>query len=198
MKQEVNFLPLIEQRRQPLDALQMVAVVGAVALLLGLVSIWDGYRAGQLEAEVDALSQRQAEANQQVQEVSAELSAARAEADEDPVVASLRAELERRRATLSALDYSDPARPGFSPHLAGLARRAGDDIWLDRILLRDGGQRMHLVGHALDPERIPEFIAALRDEDVYGGKRFQRLAIDRTHRDRVRFELATRPEEAEE
>lgn len=191
MKQEVNFLPLIQRRRQPLEGPQIALAVAGLVVLLLVLTVWDHVRANQLQAEVEALTERQTLANRQVQQLSGELAAARKELEEDPTVTSLRAELERRRATLAALSRSDAVQRGFSPHLEGLARRAGEGVWLQHISLRQGGQRLYLQGNALVPERVPEFIAALRAESIYAGTRFRRLAIDRTESGWVRFELAT-------
>lgn len=193
MRQEVNFLPLVRRRRQPLEADQIAALLGVLVVVLGLWSGWDRWQLHRMQEALDGLQARQATLTEEVQSISSELSTSREAEGEDPAVSNLRSELDRRRMTLAALDRSSPENAGFVRELEGLARQTLSGVWLERIEITARGERIHLLGNARHPEQIPEFIAALRSEEVFSGQRFRRLALTRTDAGWMRFDLATVP-----
>ncbi len=91
-------------------------------------------------------------------------------------------------------------REGFSEHLLGLARQRVDAVWLMRIQITAGGSSMALVGRALSPEAVPQFIEELAPEPAYVGREFQTLLLQvpETGPPVIDFALSTEREQGAE
>jgi len=194
--QHVNlYQEQFRRRRDPLDAHHLLLWLVVVAAGLALVSGGMAWRLQEDQARFDRLEGRKAAASDRLDELRTRLADARAAAGPDAAVARLRAELAAKRRLLDYLRSGPLARRGgFSPYLRGLARRKIDGLWLKRIELDDGGSRLRLDGHAANPDRIPQLIDRLGQEDAYAGQVFRTLDIERPKdaSGRVDFVLASR------
>lgn len=169
------------ERRDPFSARSLGAALLVAVLVLAGVSVWLGFAAERAAEQRAAAEQSRDGVEQQVLAMRSRLEARTAE---DAAVASeparLRTELTAKRRLMNYLEGGPLARrDGFSPHLAGLARRVVDDLWFDRIVLERGGDRLQFEGHALQAAHVPQMIAALGEEPVYAGHAFRSLVIQR-------------------
>lgn len=169
-------------RREPWRARVLAAVLGLLLVVLAGVSAWLQYEAGQAEARLAAAEQRRDRAEQQVLALRSELEQIEAgEAVQADLPSRLRAELAAKRRLMDYLEQGPLARrDGFSGHLQGLARRVVDDLWFDRIVLEQGGDRLRFEGHSLEAAHVPRMIAALGEEAVFAGHAFRSLVIERS------------------
>lgn len=200
MNQQINLYRDPSKRpRKPVDSLHILMAIAALAIVLASWTGWSLWQAAELEREAEHLAGERDVLDQRVAELTADLGALR-DARPDPAeIERLRAELEAKRNLFDYLrDGPLAERTGFSGHIEGLARRVVDDLWLSRIRLTEGGRKLRLNGHALDPRRVPEFIGALGEESSYAGHTFRRLDMRRPEDNpsRLDFEVASEPETA--
>ena len=77
-------------------------------------------------------------------------------------IARARARLTARRAALAVLaNHRYGNRHGFSPVLVALGRAVVPGLWLTRIAIRRGGERVLLAGRAVRAEAVPAYVARL-------------------------------------
>ncbi len=166
----------------------LVAALGAYAGFLGFSVYRDG-------ARVDELATRE-------RTLEGELAAARAEAlpggeagAPGPDLDALRAHRDARLALLRDLGQRAPGdSPRFSSLLVGLARQDLENVWLERIEFADAGESIALAGRTLRAEDVPSFLRGLREEQVFAGRKFRTLEIERpaAAEPGLRFRVATR------
>jgi len=82
--------------------------------------------------------------------------------------------------------------------LEGLARYPLKGVWLRRVSLLQGGEKVRLTGSTLSPEKVPEYLQLLGEKNIFGGQVFARLKLNRLENkgNRVDFELDSVMEEA--
>ena len=137
----------------------------------------------QLGAEVDVLAKRAAAWT------------------EDPELAAgverLEAELQSKSRLQQALSNEAAGTPqGFSPFLLGLARKPVSGVWLKKIAIQAGGQRLSLEGSATTPKAVPEFLEAMGSEPAFTGREFKsfHLELGQAKSPVINFSLKTEPE----
>ncbi len=81
---------------------------------------------------------------------------------------------------LAFLEGGAIGRPeGFSRHLAALARRELDGLWLTRITVTAPDSRVALTGRAVRPDLVPAYLKALAGERAFDGMRFNQFLMER-------------------
>ncbi len=169
-------------------------------LALGLAAI-SGFQAWQVRQVEDRLATVDAERETASERLAALQAQLQDQPSEEARSQRLRNELAAKRALLDYLEEGAFAeRAGFSGYLDGLAEYIIDGVWLSRIELAAGGDRLQLDGHAVEPHRVPALITALGQASAYDGRSFRRLAIDRPEDAdwRVDFALTSGPPEDRE
>ena len=83
--------------------------------------------------------------------------------------------------------------------LDGLARYRHPGVWLQRIALLHGGHEVELVGTAIKPEQVPEYLQLLGDKEIFAGKVFNHLQLSRLDdsAEQVEFTLTSTAEVGE-
>ncbi|MGQ9369546.1 PilN domain-containing protein [Azospirillum sp. ST 5-10] len=130
----------------------------AVLAVPPLLNVW---RAGRLDARIDALGERAA------------------------LALRLQEELERRRGAASDLDARKAAAPLALAVVAELSARLPDGVWLDELRLAAG--EAHLTGYA---PAAAELIALLDASPLLEGVRFETAVVQDPVRRRERFRIA--------
>ena len=184
--------------RKPADSVHIALAAVATLLVLAGLTAHGWWQAVGLEDEVARTEARHDALEARVAELTDEVAAARDDAVDPERAESLRAELDAKQELFDYLEEGPLAeRPGFSAHVAGLARRTVDDLWLSQIRLTQGGERIFLRGHTLSPERVPELMSALGAEPAYAGHSFRKLALNRAEEDaeHIDFRIASEPED---
>ncbi len=194
MTQQINlYLDEFRQRTDPLDAKHIG--VGVIVLLVILAAVSAGlvWQAREVEARVAELERERATAQAELSRRQERLQALQAEQDNDEELRRLRAELAAKQRLADYLESGRfGTRGGFSTYLEALARNRVANLWLARVELRSGGNRLRVAGHALDPETVPSFLSGLADQEPFSGYRFRTMRIDRADEgDRLDFLLAS-------
>lgn len=199
MNQQVNlYQPALFERHVPLSARTM-AVVLAVVLVFGLAagafSLW---RVSALKFDLARLQEREASAVEQVAEFQRRYPPRTA----DPaLVRKVERMLGDRQARLALLELLTDGRPGnsrgFSGHLEGLARETLATVWLRRIRLGAGGDRLLLEGSTTSAADVPLYLQRLTRQQDYAGREFEHLQLSRSeeHPQIIDFLLQTVPED---
>lgn len=183
----------IKPRRDRFDTRRLALLLALLAFGLAAIGGFQAWQLRQAEAQLASVNAEREAASEQVAQLQARLED---EPGRDARTQRLRNELAAKRALLDYLQEGAFAeRAGFSGYLDGLAEHIVEGVWLNRIVLAAGGDRLQLDGHALEPERVPALITALGQASAYEGRNFRRLAIDRPEDAdwRVDFVLASGP-----
>lgn len=194
MTQQINlYLDEFRSRTDPLDAKHIG--IGAIVLLVILAALSAGlvWQARGVEARVAELERERDTAQAELTRKQQRLQSLQAEQDDDEQLRRLRAELAAKQRLADFLESGRfGTRSGFSGYLQALARNRVEDLWLARVELHGGGNRLRVTGHALDPETVPAFLSGLADQESFSGYRFRTVRIDRTdEEDRLDFLLAS-------
>jgi hypothetical protein len=191
MVQRINlYQERFRHRRDYTDARHLGAGLLLVALVLAGVSGFMAWRAQNAQARATDLAEQRDAVQQQLTTVRGEVEQARAAREPSAEQAGLRAELAAKKRLMAYLKRGPLAnRDGFSAHLAGLARRQVDDLWLRRIALKAGGTSLQLAGSTLGPEQVPAFIGRLAETPAFQGHTFRTLRIERAEKDATRLDF---------
>lgn len=88
-------------------------------------------------------------------------------------------------------------RTGFSGYLEGLARQVERGVWLTEIEIAQAGGYLALQGSVTQPELVPQLLQKLRDEEVFRGKAFEVMDLNRPDAEQGRIDFALLTKEGE-
>lgn len=199
--QDVNLLATPVRKRPARPTARQLGVVMLAVALVGMgAGLWYQHRHNAAEHAVRML-------NAEIDELILSLEERSYSLAERNAAPALVAELQRREREAEdksrVLDLlsgeSVGNTEGFSGHLAALGRRHPRDLWLDRIVIGDGGRRLALRGLTLDADLVPRFLHELQREPGLAGTAFASftLAGDDEAPGPMRFALATACEAGE-
>lgn len=193
--QNINLFQTQAPQRSGPQPVLMGLGAALVVLLALLHAAWTGWQLSEAE-QAAAQAEQQAQAGEATL---AELSGA-ALPQPDPTLpgqlAGQQASNDRLARVAEYLEVLDAQRSGgFVPVLQGLAERhppAG--LWLTRIVLDDGGQRLSLEGLAQRQALLPAYLHSLGQHPAFGGRTFGQFDVTREDSGLLRFELSSRAE----
>lgn len=196
MEQQVNlFQPIFRTPRTVFSLRAILLVLGVLLIGLMLLTLATDWQHGVLERERVQLESRRAQATQRLQSLSSNLGPR----EQDPGLAAqverLQAIRQQKLESLQVLSQGglDDA-VGFASYLDGLAQRRVRGLWLDDIVIDNGGRDLTLAGQTFHEALVPAYVLLLADEPVYEGKQFAELRLDKrgTAEGNFRFVLSTR------
>jgi Tfp pilus assembly protein PilN len=179
--QQVNlYQPIFRRQRQVFSALAMLQSTGVVALALLLIYAYGLWQVISLEGEAVQLEGREKAYATQLASLDPTSSQQR-RADIERQVAELNARLVEQQKLVEVL-RAQPlgGTAGFSAHLAALARRHIDGLWLTKVRIQGAGHALDLVGKTLRPDLVPDYLVNLGKEDALAGQKFGELKIERS------------------
>lgn len=179
--QQINLYQSILHKKQDRFAPAVLARYGvmvvAVLVVISAVLTWQYYSAS---SEIDQLKLSQQGLLQDVQKISAELSAI---SDDSVLLASIKKkeqELANRQNVLQVLSGKHFGNAkGFANHFVGLARQHIDGIWLTSLHIHSGGTRLNLSGSTYTPENVPKYLQKLSEEPDFRGLEFKTFLMER-------------------
>lgn len=188
MRQQVNLLPEeLKRKREWLMAGQLAGVWVGFAALLVVFSGWDGavlWQLGSEKATKDAQWQQIRDANNQL---SAQFSNELDPTLKDEVAALRKEQAENQR--LAQLLVGQRVGRGFAPYLTDLAQIKVNGVWLENIVLSDGGAQIELRGQTLRAGNVPKFIQSLTVGDAFNGHQFDGFELTADDDGRLRFAI---------
>lgn len=185
MRQEINlYRDDLRPQQLVLPARMMLALTGALALVLVLLWAATAARVWSGEAELAALRERQAAQREQIMQLTEQL----AQRVKSPVleqqVRRLERDLDLKRQLLAVVSGESQGNTGgFSAQLAGLGRHQRDGLWFTHIGFSRGGAGLRLEGSTLDARLLPAYLQDLAAEPAYLGKEFSTFWMRRAETD---------------
>lgn len=171
MSQQINLIsPLLLKKRYAFGLREMALGLG---LILAGALAWAGvlhYQAGTLETRAAQQEARQAEAQQELDELAATatrpasaLLAARVKATQ--------AQVAQREVLLASIGGTiEHTSTGFSPRLRALAHSSTDGVWLNGFTLAQG--HVALRGAALNAGLLTTYMDRLGEQAAFSGMQF--------------------------
>ncbi len=99
----------------------------------------------------------------------------------DKIIAELQSYHDKntdKEALLKNLSLSENAKIiAYSNYLESLAKKTIPGLWVDKLIVKDSGNYLFLVGECLSPELVTQFIAGLSSEVAFSGKTFAVFAM---------------------
>jgi MSHA biogenesis protein MshI len=179
--QVVNlFQPGLRAPAPALSARLIVRAFAGVALVLLVIYGIARTRAGSERETIVTLEAQRTQTTQRLEELEKQVATRAPDAALAAEVKALTADTEQRRVLVRAVEQRAlGTTQGFSPQLAGLARRRVPGVWLGRIRIDRGGDGLALSGHALEAKLVPEWLQELREEPGFSGRAFQTVRIEK-------------------
>lgn len=172
MAQHINLYQAAPKRSATGFSRTGLAVLALLTLATVGVLHWaDAQDAAQLRAELDRLRKERERVERKLAALPATSAAAtRFEAEQQEVVAL---EQIAGRLTAGALSRAD----SFTAPLRALARSSTDGVWLTGIKIDNNQGALTLEGRAIEPQRVPALIDALRKEKEFAGLAFSAIEL---------------------
>ena len=196
--QQINLYQSVLHKKQNRLAPALLARYGvtaaAVLAVISAVLAWQYYGASH---ELEQLKLSQAALLQEVQKVSAELSAI---SDDSVLLASItkkEKELANRQNVLQVLSGKHFGNAkGFASHFVGLSRQHIDGVWLTSLHIHSGGTRLNLSGSTYTPEDVPKYLQKLSEEPGFRGLEFKTFLMQRKDKSSlVNFDIRSKQAE---
>ena len=200
-RQQINLLPQGGTAGGSGRLALALTVLGALILVLLLMGGYQSWRARGLQAEQQRLNGQVAELTRRMQQLQQQIEAQRVDPALQQEETRLQRLLARKRRILDLiLDERLGNTSGFSAHLEALARSDDDSLWLERVLIEQGGRRILLRGKSLAPDRLPDYIARLGGEPAFAEVAFNYLEVQKGEEGDAwhQWALATEPPEHKE
>ncbi len=193
MRQQINlYQDELIDKPEPFQSRQVCLILGAVVICLVLVGIYSFWQTKSLQVRVADLRQQQQQLSERVVILEKQYPKREPSILLQEKIKKIEQELQGQR---KALDYFSKQEQGTNrvilASLEGLARNPLPGVWLRKIRLLHRGQDVQLAGSALKAEQIPEYLHLLGEKNIFGGRVFARLKLNRLKEQtgQVDFEL---------
>lgn len=182
MSAQINlYHPRFLKRRELLT----LANVVLAAFLLYAVLAWSGWWAWQeANARREAATLAETQLKAAKDQVEAATKAAKLRQPSPQLISEVNGAegLLRRRSEIARLLESGAIgdSKGFSEYLRGFARQAPEGLWLTEFTIGAGGSDLEIRGRVVNPAALPDYIRRLGTENVFKGRNFASLTMNRT------------------
>ena len=182
MKQQINlYAPVFRPQKVSWSAGSLIKLTVLMVLLLGAASAYGYYRTAQLASEQQQLESRNQEIQTQLETISAQSTQKNQTETLEERLKSLKEKRNLSRKALALLKNQTDEMPApMSKFFLALARQTITGIWLNSIVIQQGGETIMLAGKTYSPDLLPIFIETLRSETAFSGTAFQSLSIQRS------------------
>lgn len=189
MKHSINLFQadLIPER----PWLTLHRILLAVALIIVVILLFRAHAAvqlSQLNAELQQHTAERAQAQQQISELSREVSALRPDLNVQSRLLEYEAEIQTRQQLIGEFQRrSQIRRHHYAGLLTDLARLHLEGIWLTRIQQQDGQILLH--GKTLNAGLLPLWMQSFAQSDVLSQRQFNMVELKRDERELLSFVL---------
>jgi hypothetical protein len=192
--QQVNlYQPIFRRQRQIFSALTMLQATAVVTGALLAIYVYGLWQVVGLEAEAVQLEGREKAYAAQLARLDPTSNLERRREVEDQLV-ELNARLVEQQRLIEILrEQPLGGTTGFSAQLAALARRHTNGLWLTELRVHGADRSLELVGRAIRPDLVPEYLLTLGEEEALAGQRFDLLQIERAEESaEITFRVSSR------
>ncbi|MBD9483634.1 MSHA biogenesis protein MshI [Pseudomonas sp. PDM14] len=198
--QNLNLYQVESAQRSGPQPQQMLIGLVALLFLCLLHGFWQGfqvYRGTSTAAVAEAQAQQ---AEQQLIEAKAQFIEPQLNPDLPLRLADQEARNRELQRLISYLEIlARQQRVGFVAPLAALAEQhPPSGLWLNTIVLTEGGTDLRLKGTSQTQELLPEYLQRLSQNAVFQGRQFARFDVQRGDDALLHFDLSSRTDDKEE
>lgn len=198
--QNLNLYQVESAQRSGPQPQQMLIGLVALLFLCLLHGFWQGfqvYRGTSTAAVAEAQAQQ---AEQQLIEAKAQFIEPQLNPDLPLRLADQEARNRELQRLISYLEIlARQQRVGFVAPLAALAEQhPPSGLWLNTIVLTEGGTDLRLKGTSQAQELLPEYLQRLSQNAVFQGRQFARFDVQRGDDALLHFDLSSRTDDKEE
>ncbi|USD37285.1 PilN domain-containing protein [Ferrimonas sp. SCSIO 43195] len=178
MKHRVNlFSSDLLPKQIRLNFNRTVAAMAAVLVLMVAAYGWLSYLHQQSEAELVSLQQQQTDQQQQIKQLTEQMTARQPDQHLLQQVEILQRQLDAMESLGLELDRrSVMANPGFSNLMKELAQSSDQQVWLQRFGVSDNG--IVLQGLAQSPAAVPQWLAKLGLKHSLRGRSLSQFTLN--------------------
>ena len=199
MKQQINlYQEQFHLKRVILPAVEIYALLGIGFVLLVLASVLLQVIKMNMSDVQTGLTQQQQIMQTNNQQLQKQINAHQVDPALQQAAADANRKLLARKKVLEWVRRSQAEdRVLFSDILAGLGRRHIEGLWLSTVSIDQKGGFMQLRGNTLQPELVPRFLSALKQEKAFTGTEFRKIKIEEQSAQSsiLSFMLSTEPSE---
>lgn len=181
LEQQVNlYQPILGAERHVFSARTIGLGLAVLALSLIALAAFGAWRTARIERSVRLLESQQASLLALLERTGGDLKAHRSLPELEAEARSLDADIAARERALAVLKAGTLSpTTSFAARLESLGRRQLDGLWLHDVSVGGGEGRLALRGATVDPNLLPEYLAALAEEPAFTGVRFDTLSMRR-------------------
>lgn len=181
MEQQVNlYQPILGAEKHLFSARAIGIALAALAISLGSLAAYAGWRSARLEHALNALEQQQSAELAMSEHANAAIKPGKSLPELEAEAKTLAADIASRERALDVIRQDGAARrDGFAARLESLAHAQLEGLWLRRIVLAAGDGQLAFQGATVDPHLVPAYLAALSREPSFAGVNLDRLSVQR-------------------
>lgn len=187
MTQQINLFNPIFLRQKKYFSL--VTILQALALvLIGAMSFYAYavYQTGRLSKEAEETGKRIEMEKERLSNAKVEFGPRKKSSEIEKQVAELEKKVREREEILGVQkDGGVISGHGFSEYMRAFARQSVNGLWLTNFRMRGNGAEMVIVGRALRPDLVPDYLKRLGNERVMSGQPFSALDMQLTRIEKV-------------
>lgn len=178
--------------REPLMAVQLLAIVVCLVFLMGVMSAWSWQQGRSLKHTVASLETETAETELR-------LSALRAKQRKsigpqiDREIEKLQHQVKKRLQIKALIQNQNLGNAqGFSAQLTAMAQRSTDDLSVYSFGFTDGGSYISMAGWVKTADAVPRYLQLLRKDASFSKARVGVLTVEKPddRRDALHFTIA--------
>ena len=187
MTQQINlFNPIFLRQKKYFS---FVTILQALALvLIGAMSFYAYavFQTGRLSKEVDEANKRLVQEKARLSLVGVEFGPRKKNLELEKQVVELEKKVKEREDILGIQKGGGIGQGrGFSEYMRAFARQSVSGLWLTNFNMSGGGSKMIVVGRALRPDLVPDYLKRLGNERIMRGQPFSTLEMQVTKVDNV-------------
>jgi Tfp pilus assembly protein PilN len=178
MEQQINLYQPIMGAGNPIFSAQKSALAVAIfAVCLTGISGFAATRVRHVEQQVAAIEGKDAASAAAAERALAALQPAGGLEAFEAKLRQLATDIDDKQRILESVRRGSDDATGFSARLMALGRHQPDGLWLSRIALSTGAQKLALTGAANDPQLVPAYLGSLAEERSLASARFDRFEL---------------------
>jgi len=180
MTQNINlFDPGWKKSRPRFGVATLLYGLGAVTVLLGVVHVFVQFQIYGLNGELRRVQAELDAERAEAMKASGQAAARKPDPQLEAEIARLRTEARQAQEAMTALKGgSFGEQEGFAEYLRAFSRQSVDGVWLTAFSVGGGGD-IEIRGRALRPDLVPGYIQRLNREELFAGRSFARLEMNR-------------------
>ena len=198
MRQQIDlYQDILIDRPEPLQRRQAGYIILIAIIGLILVSGFSYRQVAIAKAERNGLFDRFQIENKRVTDLEQQYPEVKMNVLLKEKIVRLEQEIRGQRQALNYFSEQDmESNTDILATLDGLAKTPFKGVWLKRIRLMERGEEVLLAGSARSAEQVPDYLALLGSQHIFGGRLFSRLQVNRVEKlaDQVDFLLESSQE----